>query len=39
MNKICTVTAKVFDSNKGLGYTSLRVIGMFKNLPQNFIIK
>ena len=39
MNKICTVTAKVFDSNKGLGYTSLRVIGMFKKPTPKFYNK
>ncbi len=39
MNKICTVAAKVFDSNKGLGYTSLRVIGMFKKPTPKFYNK
>lgn len=39
MNKICTVTAKVYDSNKGLGYTSLRIIGMFKKPTPKFYNK
>lgn len=39
MNKICTVTAKVFNSNKGTGYTSLRIIGMFKKLTPKFYNK
>lgn len=39
MNKICTVTANVFNSDKGLGYTSLRIIGMFKKPTPKFYNK
>lgn len=39
MNKICTLSAKISNSNKGLGYTSLKVIGMFKKPTPKFYNK
>lgn len=39
MNKICTVTAKVFNSSEDLGFSSLKVIGMFKKPTPKFYNK
>lgn len=39
MNKICTVTAKVFNSAEDLGSSSLKVIGMFKKPTPKFYNK